>query len=1048
MFKNTNQFRSRAVRTMCAALLALLFFSPFVSLAQKGGGAENDVCHQIESCSTELKVEIIREFPNVTASCPTSTGCAGVGPFAQMYYKVYLRYIPNNPGDLDKNFNLKYERLNVNVGLNIPTNGYSHIDWGATFRCWQLQHLANWPADQVRFEFNKDNQTVSVDFDNTYDPNNPLPPNNGCGYAGEHVPFALGAPPLGTSCAGPNNTQTCAHAELFTVVVNAFPGETISMNCRTPSEYKPYSAGSAQACNPLVGCFNSGNNNGMLNVTIPQPATYVGTGNAHLQLQLETPVVNTDGSCDVNVVLHNSGPTTRAVTYLEFSMLVSYYQAEQELEFIGFSPLLPIKVGVVPNLNVKTATLRFMIPYDPGTSVDPNRSIPIGTIRLKPPALDNAAYNTHLEFINPEKARIMTSGLTSACSNLNQGASQNCTSPAGKDPPCDDYGSVFTLQGMNATGDCNSTRGVKAGFTNPGTGSSQLKLVFFEAWIEFDMPTGLNINGVNFTDSWGCPSTQCWEVDAGNSKLLKIFISYAPGSFLTLDINPDAFFEISFSGTGCVNGAKIKRLQMTDITSSSPCVPPYTASFSGFPVCQVAKVSGHLKTEGMLGLEGASVALTNTCELPACPNTSMISTGNASNNPGYFLFCTCDDNTCVQYTVTPTHNENPLNGVSTYDLVLISKHILGLEPLGSLYKMIAADANKSGSITTFDIVEIRKLILGIYTALPNNQSWRFVDKSHVFPDQSNPFKFAFPDNIQINVSTPPITDKDFVAIKVGDVDNSAIPYSKPGNRPVAELDWVSQPAKQGTTLTVPIVYRGSVPQDAIQMGLRFNPAVLSLLSPSKGDLPGMTTDHFGLTQASKGEIRFSWLGNLAEGQQIEPGDVLFHLTFRVLTDLPVSGLPLSVDDNVLYNAAWHSDGTEYALQQSEASSRTSSSTSGAEISAPLLAQCVPNPTNGEARLIVQSEQATKGRIRLYDAYGRNLVVRDVSLSVGSQEFALPEVAGLAPGVYLWKIHTPEGKKVSGHLIKEQCVLREWLCRCGLKKGCKPFFKPTPAKPFT
>jgi hypothetical protein len=39
------------------------------------------------------------------------------------------------------------------------------------------------------------------------------------------------------------------------------------------------------------------------------------------------------------------------------------------------------------------------------------------------------------------------------------------------------------------------------------------------------------------------------------------------------------------------------------------------------------------------------------------------------------------------------------------DLVLISKHILGLEPLNSPYKMIAADANKSNSITTFDIVE-------------------------------------------------------------------------------------------------------------------------------------------------------------------------------------------------------------------------------------------------------------------------------------------------------------------------------------------------------
>jgi hypothetical protein len=81
------------------------------------------------------------------------------------------------------------------------------------------------------------------------------------------------------------------------------------------------------------------------------------------------------------------------------------------------------------------------------------------------------------------------------------------------------------------------------------------------------------------------------------------------------------------------------------------------------------------------------------------------------------------------YTVTPTKDNDPLNGVSTFDLVLINKHILGLEPLNTPYKMIAADANNSRSITTFDIVELRKLILGIYTELPNNTSWRFVDKA-------------------------------------------------------------------------------------------------------------------------------------------------------------------------------------------------------------------------------------------------------------------------------------------------------------------------------
>ena len=89
-------------------------------------------------------------------------------------------------------------------------------------------------------------------------------------------------------------------------------------------------------------------------------------------------------------------------------------------------------------------------------------------------------------------------------------------------------------------------------------------------------------------------------------------------------------------------------------------------------------------------------------------------------------------------------DDNPLNGVSTYDLVLISKHILGLAPLNSPYKMIAADANKNNSITTTDIVEFRKLILGIYNELPNNTSWRFVDAEYAFPNPANPFQTYVP----------------------------------------------------------------------------------------------------------------------------------------------------------------------------------------------------------------------------------------------------------------------------------------------------------------
>ena len=181
-----------------------------------------------------------------------------------------------------------------------------------------------------------------------------------------------------------------------------------------------------------------------------------------------------------------------------------------------------------------------------------------------------------------------------------------------------------------------------------------------------------------------------------------------------------------------------------------------------------AAVAGVLSTEGKAGLEDATIEVVGAgLNSPSFTKTALTNEQGAYSIPKGVPFGS-------NSTVTPTNDNNPLNGVSTYDLVLISKHILGLEPLGSAYKMIAADANKSGSITTFDVVELRKLILGIYTELPSSPSWRFADKKFNFPDPSNPFKTSFPENttladVQINH-----IDESFVAMKVGDVNNSAV----------------------------------------------------------------------------------------------------------------------------------------------------------------------------------------------------------------------------------------------------------------------------------
>ena len=117
----------------------------------------------------------------------------------------------------------------------------------------------------------------------------------------------------------------------------------------------------------------------------------------------------------------------------------------------------------------------------------------------------------------------------------------------------------------------------------------------------------------------------------------------------------------------------------------------------------------------------------------------------------------------------PQRDGDYLNGVSTFDLVLISKHILGVQPLGSPYKMIAADVNNSRSITTLDLIQLRKLILSIDTEFQNNTSWRFVDAGYVFPNPANPWFEDFAEVVNINdLPGTGINNADFVAVKVGE----------------------------------------------------------------------------------------------------------------------------------------------------------------------------------------------------------------------------------------------------------------------------------------
>jgi cytochrome oxidase Cu insertion factor (SCO1/SenC/PrrC family) len=116
-----------------------------------------------------------------------------------------------------------------------------------------------------------------------------------------------------------------------------------------------------------------------------------------------------------------------------------------------------------------------------------------------------------------------------------------------------------------------------------------------------------------------------------------------------------------------------------------------------------------------------------------------------------------------------------LNGVSAIDLVKIQKHILFADTLETPLYKLAADANRSNTITALDVVTLLKLLLGKSDHFPDFQNWIMIPADTDFgpPSQNPPV---------VNSNTILVADilsgarlPNFIGIKKGDVNGNANP---------------------------------------------------------------------------------------------------------------------------------------------------------------------------------------------------------------------------------------------------------------------------------
>lgn len=365
-----------------------------------------------------------------------------------------------------------------------------------------------------------------------------------------------------------------------------------------------------------------------------------------------------------------------------------------------------------------------------------------------------------------------------------------------------------------------------------------------------------------------------------------------------------------------------------------------------------ASVAGVIKTELNEAIKDINLELTST--QPEFPKFTV------TNEEGKFGFNELFMNS--DYTITPSKNDDVLNGLSTLDLVLIQRHILGLKKLSTPYKIIAADANFDNKISASDLVSLRKLILGLSEKLSDN-SWKFVEKSFVFADPEKPFPYN--KNISMASLLHDVSNSDFVAVKVGDVNDSyqkSITGNFAENRSRLDLEYVLNDANEGEIIEVPFYTENEGLISGMQMSLIFDETKFEYIDIKGANLLINEESSFLI---NKNNLLVSWVNNKVEKSS---KGKLFSIQFKVKK----STLPyefLNTGDGILSSEVYELTKNGEIEQRSINLTLRNSGNTNQQFQ---LFQNTPNPFNNNTTIGFVIPEAGDVSFKVYDYSGKVL----------------------------------------------------------------------------
>ncbi len=319
-----------------------------------------------------------------------------------------------------------------------------------------------------------------------------------------------------------------------------------------------------------------------------------------------------------------------------------------------------------------------------------------------------------------------------------------------------------------------------------------------------------------------------------------------------------------------------------------------------------------------------------------------------------------------EYLLKPSKNDDILNGVSTLDLIMIQKHVIGLQDLPSVYALIAADINNDGKITALDLLELRSVLLGKKATFTNNESWRFFwSEQDILDAVENEEELKESYMIQELKSHMSI---DFIGVKVGDVSgdargNSALAQGR--SQTITSLEVSSVP----TGVAFRSINDGSYRGVQISLDLKnIDGDVMEVRSRSMK----ITSDNYFWNEESR-VLSIVWYSDQAI--DVEAGEALFDIVVNKLVDVALMNMYTSGIRSEIVTSSLEVQ----ALQLNQ-------STGDTELLS--LSQNSPNPWSDFTIFKLQTPKVARGFVKVYDVHNRVIMSREQIFNTGVNEIRI------------------------------------------------------------